>query len=57
MAEILAPVGGKEQLLAAVRCGANAVYLGAKVYESWRNLPSLGSTYEYQRGRRYPSLF
>ena len=27
--EILAPVGGTEQLLAAVRCGADAVYLGA----------------------------
>ena len=26
--EILAPVGGPEQLLAAVRCGADAVYLG-----------------------------
>ena len=29
MTEILAPVGGKEQLIAAVRSGANAVYLGA----------------------------
>ena len=28
--EILAPVGGSEQLVAAVRCGADAVYLGTK---------------------------
>ncbi len=28
--EILAPAGSREQLLAAVRCGADAVYLGAK---------------------------
>lgn len=35
--EILAPVGGKEQLLAAVRCGADAVYLGAKGFNARRN--------------------
>lgn len=35
--EILAPVGGKEQLLAAVRSGANAVYLGAKSFNARRN--------------------
>lgn len=28
--EILAPAGGMESLVAAVRCGANAVYLGTK---------------------------
>lgn len=27
--QLLAPAGGKEQLVAAVRCGADAVYLGA----------------------------
>ncbi len=37
MAEILAPVGGKEQLIAAVRCGADAVYLGAKGFNARRN--------------------
>ena len=26
--EILAPAGNMDQLIAAVRCGANAVYLG-----------------------------
>lgn len=36
-AEILAPVGGQEQLIAAVRCGANAVYLGAKGFNARRN--------------------
>ncbi|HWQ06059.1 MAG TPA: U32 family peptidase [Feifaniaceae bacterium] len=35
--EILAPVGGEEQLLAAVRCGANAVYLGGKNFNARRN--------------------
>lgn len=36
-AEILAPVGGKEQLIAAVRSGADAVYLGAKNFNARRN--------------------
>ena len=35
--EILAPVGGHEQLLAAVRCGADAVYLGTKGFNARRN--------------------
>lgn len=35
--EILAPVGGKEQLLAAVRSGADAVYLGTKNFNARRN--------------------
>ena len=34
---ILAPVGGQEQLLAAVRCGADAVYLGTKDFNARRN--------------------
>ena len=37
MTEILAPVGGKEQLFAAVRSGADAVYLGAKNFNARRN--------------------
>ncbi|MGX8699136.1 MAG: peptidase U32 family protein [bacterium] len=36
-AEILAPVGGQEQLLAAVRCGADAVYLGARGFNARAN--------------------
>lgn len=32
--EILAPVGGPEQLLAAIRSGADAVYLGAKGFNA-----------------------
>lgn len=32
--EILAPAGSQEQLLAAVRCGADAVYLGAKGFNA-----------------------
>lgn len=35
--EILAPVGGEEQLLAAVRSGADAVYLGTKGFNARRN--------------------
>lgn len=35
--EILAPVGNMEMLIAAVRCGANAVYLGTKKLNARRN--------------------
>ena len=35
--EILAPVGGEEQLIAAVRSGANAVYLGGQNFNARRN--------------------
>ncbi len=35
--EILAPAGGREQLLAAVRCGADAVYLGGSAFNARRN--------------------
>ncbi len=35
--EILAPAGGKEQLTAAVRSGADAVYLGAGNFNARRN--------------------
>lgn len=35
--EILAPVGNMEMLTAAVRCGANAVYLGTKNMNARRN--------------------
>lgn len=42
--EILAPAGGSEQLLAAVRCGANAVYLGGKNFNARRNAENFGET-------------
>jgi putative protease len=35
--EILAPVGGQQQLVAAVRAGADAVYLGAQGFNARRN--------------------
>ena len=35
--EILAPAGSKEALIAGVRCGANAVYLGGKSFNARRN--------------------
>ncbi len=36
-AEILAPAGAMEQVYAAVRCGADAVYLGAQEFNARRN--------------------
>ena len=41
--EILAPVGGRAQLLAAVRAGANAVYLGGKGFNARRNAENFGN--------------
>ena len=35
--EILAPAGSYETLTAAVRCGANAVYLGGKAFNARRS--------------------
>ena len=35
--EILAPAGSQESLVAGVRCGADAVYLGGKVLNARRN--------------------
>ena len=32
--ELLAPAGGMESLIAAVRCGADAVYIGAKQFSA-----------------------
>lgn len=40
--EILAPVGGEEQLIAAVRCGADAVYFGARGFNARRNAENFG---------------
>lgn len=40
--EILAPVGGEEQLLAAVRSGADAVYLGTKGFNARRKADNFG---------------
>lgn len=37
ISEILAPAGSFESLTAAVRCGANAVYLGGKAFNARRN--------------------
>ena len=40
--QIMAPAGGQEQLIAAVRCGADAVYLGAKGFNARRNAANFG---------------
>ena len=42
-AEVLAPVGSEEQLLAAVRSGADAVYLGTKSFNARRNADNFDS--------------
>lgn len=59
MAEIMAPVGAKEQLLAAVRCGADAVYLGGKGFNARRNAANFDALdlseavkYCHERGAR-----
>ena len=59
MAEIMAPVGAQEQLLAAVRCGADAVYLGGKGFNARRNAANFDALdlaeavkYCHQRGVR-----
>ena len=50
--EILSPVGSKEMLYAAVRSGADAIYLGAKDFSARRNaenfdINELSNTIEY----------
>lgn len=44
MPEILSPVGGEEQLLAAVRSGAGAVYLGGQNFNARRNANNFTQT-------------
>ena len=44
MPEILSPVGGEEQLLAAVRSGADAVYLGGQNFNARRNANNFTQT-------------
>ena len=40
--EVLAPAGGREQLIAAVRSGADAVYLGTKSFNARRKADNFG---------------
>ena len=54
--EILAPAGSAECVKAAVRCGANAVYLGTKDFNARRNADNFGfdelkETIEYCHAR------
>ena len=45
--EILAPAGGREQLIAALRCGADAVYFGAGCFNARQNAENFsGGTLE-----------
>lgn len=41
--EILAPAGSTDALIAGVRCGANAVYLGMKNINARRNAANFGT--------------
>ncbi len=50
--EILAPAGGMEALIAAVRCGADAVYMGAKHFNARRNAQNFGEG-EFERAIEY----
>ena len=50
--EILAPVGSTEMLVAAVRSGADAVYLGAKEFSARRNAENFG-VYELKNAIEY----
>ena len=42
--EILAPAGSIDSVYAAVRCGANAVYLGSKAFNARRNAANFSDT-------------
>ena len=42
MVEVLAPAGGREQLIAAARCGADAVYLGAGGFNARQSAENFG---------------
>ena len=44
--EVLAPAGGPESLQAAVRAGADAVYLGASAFSARANVSSCSSVGE-----------
>ncbi len=52
ISEILAPAGSMESLKAAVRCGANAVYLGGKALNARRNASNF-SDEELEEAVRY----
>ncbi len=52
IAEILAPAGSMDSLKAAVRCGANAVYLGGKALNARRNASNF-SDEELEEAVRY----
>lgn len=46
--EILAPAGSQESLIAGVRCGANAVYLGGKALNARRNAGNFDNNQLYE---------
>ncbi|MBR4452579.1 MAG: U32 family peptidase, partial [Clostridia bacterium] len=50
--EILAPAGGSESIVSAVRCGADAVYFGGKSFNARRNASNFGYD-EIERAIQY----
>lgn len=52
MIELLAPAGSNEQLTAAVRCGADAVYMGAKNFNARRNADNF-SELDFEESVKY----
>lgn len=51
--EILAPAGSREQLTAAVRSGADAVYLGAGMFNARRNAENFSAFEQLQEAVEY----
>ena len=54
--EILAPCGGLESVYAAIRCGANAVYLGGKEFSARQNAANFDNN-ELKEAVNYCHLF
>ncbi|MBQ3549086.1 MAG: U32 family peptidase [Oscillospiraceae bacterium] len=52
MAELLCPAGGRDSLIAAVQCGADAVYMGFGAFNARRNAKNFTDE-EYHEAVRY----
>lgn len=53
--EILAPAGSMEALAAAVNCGANAVYIGGKMFSARQNAPNFDES-EFEQAANFCHL-
>ena len=52
MTELLCPAGSRESLIAAVQCGADAVYMGFGTFNARRNAKNFTDE-EYAEAERY----